>query len=112
MYGQLAAQYRTPMHRLYACSFRPSSLCTVADTGQTGSHGASSHCWHNIGTWPTCGFSVGADVVHVAPDPVHGPAARRPASGPTTGMLFSDWQAISHPPHPTQADRSMVMPHL
>src|SRR6185295_4397983 len=38
LYGQLLEQYRVPTHRLYTMSFSPSSLCTVAPTGQTTSH--------------------------------------------------------------------------
>src|SRR5215475_8690855 len=47
--GQLLAQYRVPTQRLYTMSFSPSSLCEVASTGQTFSHGAFSHCMHGIG---------------------------------------------------------------
>jgi len=49
LYGQLLAQYRVPMQRLYAMSFRPSGLCAVAFTGHTASQGAFSHCMHGTG---------------------------------------------------------------
>jgi hypothetical protein len=55
LYGQLFAQYRVPMQRLYVISFRPSLLCDVAATGQTYSHGAVSQCWHSIGWKRTFG---------------------------------------------------------
>ena len=31
---------------------------------------------------------------------------------PTTAMLFSDWQAMTHALHPVQRLRSITMPHL
>ena len=37
---------------------------------------------------------------------------RTTCSAPTTGMLFSDWQARTQALQPTQALRSMAMPHL
>src|SRR3954471_24616046 len=49
LYGQLFEQYRVPMQRLYVISFRPSSLCVVAATGHTSSHGAVSQCMHGSG---------------------------------------------------------------
>ena len=36
---------------------------------------------------------------------------RRTSSLPTTGMLFSAWQAITQAEHPVQALRSITMPH-
>ncbi len=38
-------------------SLRPSSLCTVAATGQTTSQGAFSQCMHITGWWKVCGLS-------------------------------------------------------
>ncbi len=52
LYGQLFAQYRVPMQRLYAMSFVPIAPWAVAFTGQTVSHGAFSQCTHIIG-WKT-----------------------------------------------------------
>src|SRR5258708_3357139 len=49
LYGQLLEQYRVPTQRLYTMSFRPSVECVVAPTGQTGSHGAFSHCMQLTG---------------------------------------------------------------
>ena len=37
------------MQRLFAISFNPSGLCSVALTGQTFSQGASSQCWQATG---------------------------------------------------------------
>src|SRR4029078_6160808 len=37
---------------------------------------------------------------------------RRACSGPTVGMLFSAWHAVTHAPHPVQRSRSTAIPHL
>ena len=112
MYGQLLAQYRVPMHRLYTIALMPSGECTVALTGQTCSHGAFSQCTHIMGCWTMPGSdSSCAHVVAVEPQPVHLALPMATCSLPTTGTLFSDWHATTHALHPVQALRSMVMPH-
>ena len=57
LYGQLLAQYRVPTQRLYTMALSPSSVCTVAATGQTCSHGAISQCAQATGWAATSGFS-------------------------------------------------------
>src|ERR1035438_10629262 len=74
LYGQLFAQYLVPMHRLYAMTFRPSLSCTVAFTGQTISHGASSHCMHATGCIDICGSSG----ICRLPSPPNAPASALP----------------------------------
>src|SRR6476660_7353344 len=37
---------------------------------------------------------------------------RAACSGPTIGMLFSAWQAVTHAPHPVHLSRSTAIPHL
>src|SRR5215475_16066615 len=40
-------------------------------------------------------------------------ARPRPAwAGPTVGMLFSAWQAVTHAPHPVHVSRSTAIPHF
>ena len=88
-------------------SFRPSLLWTVAPTGQTSSQGAFSQCMQGTGWWmrrraglvPWC--SAGAVEVAVHPQPVHLPP-RSTCSLPTTGMLFSAWQAMTQALQPRQ----------
>jgi hypothetical protein len=104
----LFEQYRVPTQRLYVISLRPSSLCVVAATGQTYSHGAFSQCWHIIGWNVACGFSS----AEASPQPVPKYASIRSQciarwrstwSLPTTGMLFSLWQATTHALQPMHA---------
>ena len=90
-------------------SLSPSSLWTVAPTGQTSSHGAFSHCMHGTGWKYVSRIVEVALVVAVDAHPVHLPAARH-LSLPTTGMLFSAWQATTQALQPMQDVRSMAMP--
>ena len=62
-------------------TFKPSSLWTVALTGQTVSHGAFSQCWHIIGSCTISGSSGNSPlswsngfslaIIAIDPQPVH-----------------------------------------
>ncbi len=56
-------------------TFRPSSSCTVALTGQTISQGASSHCMHATGCIEICGSSG----ISMLPSPPNAAASAFPS---------------------------------
>src|SRR5215467_13344849 len=92
-------------------SLRPSSLCDVAATGHTSSHGASSHCWHGTGWLYVFGASrLPSKYVSTRIQCIS--RCRNTCSLPTTAMLFSDVQAVMHTPQPVHAFKSIAMPHL
>ena len=105
-----------PTHRLYVISFSPSTLWLVASTGQTTSHGVFSQCMHGSGWKYVSGsaavsgfFSSVTKYVSMRIQCMFRSASTW--SLPTTGMLFSLWQATTHALHPMQAVRSMTMAH-
>ena len=91
-------------------AFRPSRSWTVAPTGQTSSHGAFSQCMHGTAwkaTWGAAGSPEKYRSTRIQ-------CISRPCetcSLPTTGTLFSDWQAVTQALQPMQAPRSIDMPH-
>jgi hypothetical protein len=99
----LFAQYRVPMHRLYAMLFVPSGPCTVAFTGHTTSHGAFSQCTHATG-WAIISRGLfRSSPVKYRSTRIH--VISRPLATsvlPTIGMLFSLWHATVHTPQPVQ----------
>ena len=86
-------------------------MWTVAATGQTCSQGASSQCMQGTGWTTTSGLPEGS------PEKYRSRRIQcisRPFATwalPTTGMLFSLWQATTHALHPMHEFRSMVIPH-
>ena len=83
---------------------------TEASTGQTGSQGAFSQCMQGTGWKPADRLAARPRLVAVDPQPVHHRARLATSSGPTTGMLFSDWQATTQALQPMQAALSITMP--
>ena len=49
-YGHAAMQYLQPMHFSGSTSTTPESVTYVACVGHTAAQGASSQCWHWVGT--------------------------------------------------------------
>src|SRR5262245_205071 len=93
-------------------SFRPSSLCTVAATGHTGSHGAVSHCMQGIGWLNVADGATGSPSEEVSTRSQCLVRLRPICVLPTTGMLFSATHAMMQALQPVQAFRSIAMPHL
>ena len=109
-YGQLLPQYRVPTHRLYTWAFSPSSVRYGANTGQTGSHGATSQCRQNIGMKE---LVASAGAPSSSQRSTRSQCTCRPYAAsalPTTGTLFSAMQATTQAAQPTQASTSTAMP--
>ena len=89
----------------------PSALCVVAPTGQTTRTARSrSACTAPAGDTTLRVVTRSPREIVVDANPVH-LALRDHLSLPTTGMLFSAWQATTHALQPMQAVWSIDMPH-
>ena len=78
----------------------------VAPTGHTSSHGAFSHCMQGTGcqlVWLASRVSYRSTRIQCMIRPI------ATCSRPTTGMLFSAWQAMVQALQPMHASRSTTM---
>jgi hypothetical protein len=88
---------------------RPSDEWIVAPTGHTCSHGAFSQCTQNSGWWTISGESGLPEKYRS----IRSQCISRfmmTLALPTTGTLFSAWQATLHALQPVHTLMSIVMP--
>src|SRR3954451_24156528 len=90
-------------------TLRPSVSWTVAETGQTTSHGACSQCMHGIG-WKKVSLGASGSPLYQVSTLIQCIwRLRRTSSLPTTAMLFSAWQAVLQALQPMQELRLIAI---